>query len=163
MENTRISSPTSFIIPVLLILFGPADLIAGLVQHSYPTESTLISLVSMIIGLVLFRYNLHKSNDRFITAQVSLPDFYAVSESPLSPDDKDVVAVNARVNVLLGSGLLLFGMFFNFLFVFNGIIGPLQSSGNAGNIVEVAVVILFDLLIAGLEIFGARIYTTDYR
>lgn len=163
MENSRVVSRISFIIPILLILFGPADFIVGVTHHSYPTQSTLISLVSTVIGIVLFRYNLQKLNNQAATTRQTLPDFYAVSESDLSPDDADVVAVNVRVNTLLGSGLLLFGMFFNFLVVFNGITDPIQSGGDSGNFVVVVVVLFFDLLIAALEVFGARIYTTDYR
>ena len=43
-----------------LVLFGPLDLIVGLLHGQYPTEATIISVASFLVGLFLWRYNLRQ-------------------------------------------------------------------------------------------------------
>ena len=135
-------------LPLLLVLFGPLDLLIGLWHGNYPTEATLISLTSLVIGIVLFRFN---------TGQ-SIAD---ATPDRAEPQD-ETVAATAQLNLRLGTGLLVFGMALNLLFIINGLVGAKRGPDSpAGNLVETGFIVLFNLLVAGLEAFAARIYTAS--
>ena len=135
-----------------LVLFGPLDLIIGLVQGHYPTEATIISVVSFLVGLFLWRYNLRQGLE-------VKPEPTPATAS--SSENEALYAATARLNLALGTGLLFFGLVLNLLFIVNGLVGTQQvSDSTEGNLVELGFVILFNLLVAGLEVFAARIYTT---
>jgi hypothetical protein len=136
-------------------LFGPLDLIIGLVHGHYPTEATIISVVSFLVGLFLWRYNLRQG------LGVKPEPTPAIEVGSSSSENEALYAATARLNLALGTGLLFFGLALNLLFIVNGLVGTQQISDSAeGNLVELGFVILFNLLVAGLEVFAARIYTT---
>ncbi len=133
-------------LPLLLVLFGPLDLIIGLWHGNYPTEATLISLTSLVIGIVLFRFNTRQP----------VAD---ATPAPSEPQDETALAT-AHLNLRLGTGLLIFGMALNLLFIINGLVGAKRGPDSpAGNLIETSFIVLFNLLVAGLEAFAARIYT----
>lgn len=133
-------------LPLLLVLFGPLDLLIGWWHGNYPTEATLISLTSLVIGIVLLRFN-----QRRPVADATLDH----SE----PEDEAAIAT-AQLNLWLGMGLLLFGIALNLLFIINGLVGAKRGLDSpSGNLVETGFIVLFNLLVVGLEVFAARIYT----
>lgn len=150
----------AIILPPLLVLLGPLDLITGLAQGHYPTEATLISGVSFIVGLVLVRHNLIKHSTESANLTKAPHGSYEYNEDYEAAENQALAVATAHLNTRLGTGLLIFGILLNLLFMFNGLLGSQKVTDSAaGNIVEIGFTIFFSLMVAGLEVLGARIYT----
>ena len=166
MKDRPTLSASKVILPLLLVLFGPLDLIIGLLHGNYPTEATIISLTSFIIGFILFRYNRSRLNieESFVSLTSETYSDRVISENAPETENEVLAAATARLNTRLGTGLLIFGMGFNLLFIINGLVGSQRASdSSAGNLIETGFVVFFNLMVAGLEAFAARIYTAGRR
>ncbi len=139
--------------PALLIAFVPIDLLIGLSKAIYPTQATLAILIGGGIGLLMAR-------------RLRQPRRPLVVED----GDPEVVAntvINRQLNFGLGATLLGLG----FLLTIFGLVMigasparpiPLDRL-DVYKLVELGFIVLFNLLVGGLELFAARIYLLGRR
>lgn len=139
--------------PALLILFVPIDLLIGLTKGLYPTQATLAIIIGGGIGLLMAR-------------RLRQPRRAVVIED----GDPEIIAntvINRQLNFGLGSALLGLA----FLLTIFGLVTiaanparpiPLDRL-DIYKLVELGFIMLFNLLVAGLELMAARIYLLGRR
>ncbi len=150
----------NLIIPVLLVIMFPLDLIAGLSKGLYPSQATLMSLLGALIGLYLAR-KLWGGGAGRLTTQARL-QFLNEQGGNFDPQSEEAQARldNARLNYLLGAGLLIFGIFLTACFILSYLaVSAFSTSQTAfGTAVQIGFAVLFNLLVAGVEALGANIF-----
>lgn len=138
----------------------PVDLVAGLAKNVFPSEATLAALVGAIVGLYLAR-KLWWGGAARLAAQARL-ELVSEQGQAFDPHSEEAQARfdNARANGPLGAGLLLFGIFLTAIFIGSYIVvRPIAVNPTAiGRAVQYGVMILFNLLVVAIEVFGARVY-----
>ena len=148
------------ILPVLLMAMLPFDLVAGLSRGLFPSEATLAAVVGTGVGVYLAR----QVWGGRLARQEKQTRLQLVSEQgrafdPQS-DEAQVRLDNMQVNAILGTGLLLFGVFLTVVFITSYLFStPVAAPVSfVGQVVQVAVMLLFDLIVAVIEVFGAKIF-----
>lgn len=150
----------NFLVPALLIALFPLDLVAGLLHRTYPTQATLMALGGALLGVYLAR-KLWGGGVQRLEATSRLR---AVSQqgSAFDPASDEVQAHldNARVNYLLGGGLILFGVFFTVCTIGSYLVViPIEAQPSTlGQAVQLGIILLFTFLVWAVEAFGARIF-----
>jgi hypothetical protein len=146
--------PLDLILPGVLLLAIPLDLLAGLVKGSYPTQATPLSLLSALLGLYLANTLRHLPATRIPSeAELDMP-----------PEDREVDYANARVNRVLGMALIFFGFCGN-IFWWLSILAaktprvPGQNGTTTGYLVEAGIIALFTFLVVVIEFAGLKIYS----
>lgn len=148
------------ILPVLLMLMGPLDVATGLLIGSYPGGATLMALASTILGVYLARTLWRDGATRLETrARLQLVSQQGAAFEA-DTETTQIYEENARLNYLLGAGLLGFGLALIICFIGSYlIVKPIKVNPTAiGEAVQIAVMLLFNFLVIGLQIFGARVF-----
>jgi hypothetical protein len=139
--------------PALLLAFVPIDLLIGLSKGLYPTQATLAIIIGGGIGLLMAR-------------RLRQP------RRPLVVEDGDPeVIANTVINRQLNSGLGAALLGLAFLLTIFGLIMIAVSPArpipldrlDIYKLVELGFLLLFNLLVAGLELIAARIYLLGRR
>ena len=147
-------------LPVLLILMLPFDLVAGLSKGLFPSQATLAALIGTGVGLYLARQvwggELARQEKQ---ARLQLVSEQGQAFDPRS-DAAQVRLENMQGNAALGTGLMLFGVFLTVVFITSYLVTtPITTPVSfVGQVVQVAVMLLFDLIVAVIEVFGAKIF-----
>ncbi len=149
------------ILPVILMAMLPFDLLSGVaVKGAFPTQATLAALVGSGLGLYLAR-RLWRGAPGPLE---KLARLQVVSEQgPLFDPQSEEALIrldNARVNFSLGAGLMAFGVFLTLIFIASNLVTvPVQANLTLiSQAVQIAVMLLFNLLVAVIELFGAKIF-----
>lgn len=138
----------------------PLDLAAGLTTGRFPSEATLMSVASLFLGVYLARKlwwggaaELEKQ------ARLQLVSQRGQAFEPEAEETK-IFEENAHLNQLLGAGLLGFGLVLTLFFIGSYfVVVPIAVTPTMlGRAVQIAVMLLFNFLVIGLELFGARVF-----
>ncbi|HEX2911374.1 MAG TPA: hypothetical protein VH186_11230 [Chloroflexia bacterium] len=150
----------NYLIPSLLMIMFPLDLVAGLAKGSYPTQASLMSALATILGIYLARKLWRGGAERLEAGiRMQVVNRQGSAFDPAS-DDVQVQLDNAKLNSMLGSGFMFFGIALNFIFILTYVITePINATPTVmGQLVQLAVIALFNIMVAGITFFGARIY-----
>jgi hypothetical protein len=148
------------ILPILLILMLPVDLIAGLSRGIYPTQATLMALLGAIIGVYLARKLWAGGAARLeASSRLQFMNEQGHNFDPQS-EETQIRLDNARLNYLLGAGFLIFGVFLTGCFIASYLAAtPFATTETAlGLAVQIGIIVLFNLLVTGIEALGANIF-----
>jgi hypothetical protein len=142
-----------YIFPVLLIACLPAEVAMALIRRTYPTQATVLVVLDFIIGLWLAQ-QISKHAAKLAPEPVSPP-----------PDIQEEVldATNSRLNRMLGAGFLVFGFLLTLFMLVSFVMTTPRSVANAtvlSTIIETGFSLMFNLLIAAVVWFGAKVYLT---
>jgi hypothetical protein len=144
-----------YILPIVLLICLPAEITTAFIRRVYPTQATLLVLINFGIGLWLIQ----KINQYAPKFSAELGKAEAEPEEVLEID-------NSRLNRMLGVGFLVFGFLLTlFLLISFVMITPrtVSSSSTASTIIEIGFIVTFNLMIAALIWFGAKIYLSGLK
>jgi hypothetical protein len=146
--------PFDLILPGLLLALVLLDLLVGLSKGNYPTQATPLSVLSGLLGLYL------ANSLRRLPSSLSVRN---MPEEENDPEGRAIDFANARLNRMLGAGLLIFGTLFNIFWLVSIItVRPTQvysvGENNIGRLVEAGILILFIVLPLAVQFAGAKIY-----
>jgi hypothetical protein len=149
------------ILPVVLILLLPLFFGTWALTGQFPAQAVGMSIAAPFVGVWLIRklwnegaIRLEKSSRlRLVTQQGQAFD-------PES-EEVEIHLDNARLNYLLGASFLTFSIVLVVCFVGSYfVVRPAEVVPSLiGQIVQIAVMLLVNLLVIGLMIFGAKIFT----
>jgi hypothetical protein len=135
-------------LPAALLAMLPVDILVGIIKGLYPTQASLSIWLGSALGVMLLR-------------SLSNPRHAKVIESG-DPELLADAVVNRQLNFGLGAtllGLSLVMVFFGLVMVAILPVRPLPFSNlTLAKGVELGFILLFNLMIGGLEAFAARIY-----
>lgn len=152
--------PFDLILPGVLVGLFPLNLIAGLIKGVYPNQATPLSTISLLLGLYLLNTLRQLSTH-------SNPDLRQ-KEWEENFEELQMIAANARLNRMLGAGLIFFGAFLNIFWIVSILaaknrFAPEAVQTDAGRLVEAGIIILFTLMMAAAEFAGTKIYQIGRR
>lgn len=148
------------ILPIAFILMFPADLVASFLIGTYPSQASLMSLAGTLTGVYLLRKLWWGGAERLSTqSRLRLVNQQGQAFDP-SSDDAQILADNARVNLLLGAGLLIFALLLTICFVGSYLVTkPISVTPTPmGLAVQIGIGLVFNLLVIALEAFGTKVY-----
>jgi len=135
-------------LPAALLALLPIDILVGIIKGLYPTQASVSIWMGIMLGVMLLR-------------GLSNPRRSKVVESG-DPELAADALVNRQLNFGLGAtllGLSLSLVFFGLVMVAILPARPLPFSNlTLAKWVELGFILLFNLMIGGLEAFAARIY-----
>jgi hypothetical protein len=155
MVSVKKTRPLDLVLPGLLALLLPLDVVVGLVKGVFPTQATLLSVVSLLIGVML------ANNLRRLPNQPDPERRRAAWEENF--EELQNVAANAQLNRALGAGLVFFGAALNLFWIVSilaarNLYSPETVRTDIGRLVEAGIIVLFTLMMAAVEFAGAKIY-----
>ncbi|MDB5082008.1 MAG: hypothetical protein JWP00_3932 [Chloroflexi bacterium] len=150
----------NYLIPALLIATLPADLVAGLSKGTWPTQATLMTVGTAIIGLYLVRQLWGGRARRLETfSRLQLVGQQGPHFDPQS-EEAQVQQDESRVNYIFGAGLLSFGFVLNTCFILSYLfVSPVAVTPTAlGLAVQLGMLLIFTFLVLAIEFFGAKVF-----
>jgi len=147
-----------YALPGGLLIMLPLDLLAGLSRGDYPNQAAPLSFLNLLLGL-------------YLTNSLRQPSTQAQGQTEWEESDqegREVARANARLNRVLGAGLIFFGGFLNLFWILSILAAKSPRVANAastdfGRLVEGAIVALFTLLMIVVAFAGTKIYLLGRR
>ncbi len=150
----------NLILPIFMIAMLPFDIIAGLSKGLFPSQATLMAVGGALIGLYLARKLWGGGAEKLMArSRLQFINQQGQSFDPQS-DEAQAQLDNSRLNFWLGAGLLTFGIFLTICFISSYLVTTAfpTSQTAMGAAVQIAIAVLFNLLVIGVEALGATIF-----
>lgn len=152
--------PLDYILPGGLIIMLPLDLLVGLSRGDYPNQAAPLSFLNLLIGLYLANSLRQPSLQTQAQAQSDWDEG--------DQEEREMTKANARLNRVLGAGLIFFGVFLNLFWILSILAAKSPRVANAastdtGRLVEGAIAALFTLLMIVVAFAGTKIYLLGRR